>query len=61
MNGKYGDAESAVVADILPRDNEFMRANAKLRKQVIAANLDQVLVVGNAMSCLAGAVPRHTG
>ena len=36
---------SAAVASIHPRANEFMRANARLRKQVIAANLDQVLVV----------------
>lgn len=36
---------SGVVTAIEPRRNEFMRANAKLQKQVIAANLDQVLVV----------------
>ena len=37
--------DSSVVSAILPRENEFTRANARLRKQVIAANLDQVLVV----------------
>lgn len=36
---------SSVVAAIHPRSNEFMRANARQQKQVIAANLDQVLVV----------------
>ena len=34
-----------VVTAILPRRNEFARANQMLQKQVIAANLDQVLVV----------------
>ena len=38
-------AGSGVVTGIESRRNEFMRANAKLQKQVIAANLDQVLVV----------------
>ena len=42
---EHGDTESAVVSGILPRANEFMRANARLQKQVIAANLDQVLIV----------------
>jgi ribosome biogenesis GTPase len=37
--------ESTVLTAIHPRNNEFMRANARLQKQVIAANLDQVLVV----------------
>jgi ribosome biogenesis GTPase len=36
---------STVVSAILPRRNVFMRADARQRKQVIAANLDQVLVV----------------
>lgn len=40
-----GGTESAVVSAILPRSNEFMRANAQQKKLVIAANLDQVLVV----------------
>jgi ribosome biogenesis GTPase len=39
------DRESAVVTKILARTNEFARANARQRKQVIAANLDQVLIV----------------
>lgn len=38
-------AEDAAVAGILSRNNEFVRANARQHKQVIAANLDQVLVV----------------
>ncbi len=38
-------SEGGVVSELLPRANEFMRANAKMHKQVIAANLDQVLVV----------------
>lgn len=36
---------SAVLTGIQHRDNEFARANARLQKQVIAANLDQALVV----------------
>lgn len=39
------DRQSTVVTEILPRDNEFMRANARGQKQVIATNLDQVLIV----------------
>ena len=39
------DDESVVVAEILPRSNEFMRANGRGHKQVIASNLDQVLIV----------------
>jgi len=39
------DDHSVVVAEILPRTNVFVRADARQRKQVIAANLDQVLVV----------------
>lgn len=39
------DGHSFVVSRILPRSNEFVRADARQRKQVIAANLDQVLVV----------------
>jgi len=39
------DDESSVVTAILPRSNEFLRAGARQQKQVIAANLDQVLVV----------------
>lgn len=34
-----------VITEILPRKNVFVRADARQRKQVIAANLDQVLVV----------------
>jgi ribosome biogenesis GTPase len=39
------DSDSAVVSTILPRDNVFIRANARQQKQIIAANLDQVLIV----------------
>lgn len=36
---------SGRLSGILERSNEFARANARLQKQVIAANLDQVLIV----------------
>jgi ribosome biogenesis GTPase len=36
---------AAVASRILPRQNVFVRADARQRKQVIAANLDQALVV----------------
>ena len=36
---------SVALNAIHERNNEFIRANARLQKQVIAANLDQVLVV----------------
>jgi ribosome biogenesis GTPase len=39
------DGQSTVVTEILTRSNEFARANARQQKQVIAANLDQVLIV----------------
>jgi ribosome biogenesis GTPase len=39
------DDESVVVAAIAPRANEFVRVGPRGRKQPIAANLDQVLVV----------------
>jgi ribosome biogenesis GTPase len=39
------DLESVVVAGIAPRSNEFVRVGPRGRKQPIAANLDQVLVV----------------
>ena len=39
------DAQSTVVTKILPRNNEFARADARQNKRVIAANLDQVLIV----------------
>jgi ribosome biogenesis GTPase len=39
------DQASAVVTEILPRDNEFARSGPRGRKQPIAANLDQVLIV----------------
>jgi ribosome biogenesis GTPase len=44
---EIGQAEnqSAVVTAIEPRRNEFVRAGARGRKQAIAANLDQVLIV----------------
>ena len=37
--------ETAVVSGILPRNNEFARADARQRKQIIAANLDRVFIV----------------
>jgi len=37
--------QTSMVTEILPRMNEFARADAHQRKQVIAANLDQVLIV----------------
>lgn len=36
---------SALVTQVLPRRNMFARADARQRKQVIAANLDQVFIV----------------
>ena len=39
------DGHSVVVTKILSRSNEFARANSRKRKQVIATNLDQVLIV----------------
>jgi ribosome biogenesis GTPase len=39
------DGQNCVVDDILPRANTFARADARQRKQIIAANLDQVIVV----------------
>jgi len=39
------DEHSMVVTEIIPRRNEFVRADARQRRQGIAANLDQVLVV----------------
>jgi len=39
------DHESMRVTGILPRQNEFTRAGPRGRKQAIAANLDQVLIV----------------
>ncbi len=38
------DDASWVVDDILPRRNQFMRADARGRPQVVAANLDRVVV-----------------
>jgi len=40
-----GDGQTPIVIEILPRSNEFARADSRQRKQVIAANLDQVLIV----------------
>lgn len=37
--------DTAVVEEILPRDNEFMRAGSNGRKQTIAANIDRVVIV----------------
>jgi ribosome biogenesis GTPase len=42
---EWADAESTVVVSIEPRRNEFVRATPRGRKQAIAANLDQVLIV----------------
>ena len=42
---QHADGESAVVVEIEPRRNAFARADARQRKQVIAANLDRVLIV----------------
>jgi ribosome biogenesis GTPase len=42
---EWADQRTAVVTCILPRDNVFARADARQRKQTIAANLDQVLIV----------------
>ena len=39
------DEASLVVEAILPRDNYFVRADERQRQHVIAANLDQVLIV----------------
>ena len=39
------DGDSLVVEAILPRKNNFVRADDRGRQQVIAANLDQVLIV----------------
>lgn len=39
------DGESTVVTAILPRSNTFARAGARQQRQVIAANLDQVVIV----------------
>jgi len=39
------DNDSLVVESILPRKNYFVRADAQQRQHVIAANLDQVLIV----------------
>ena len=42
---EWADQQTAVVKRILPRDNVFVRADARQRKQTIAANLDQALIV----------------
>ena len=42
---RRADDESAVVVAIEPRRNEFARADARQRRQIIAANLDRVLIV----------------
>ncbi len=39
------DDASLVVESILPRKNQFVRADERQRQHVIAANLDQVLIV----------------
>jgi len=42
---EQSNGQPAMVTGIVTRANEFARANARQRKQVIAANLDQVLIV----------------
>jgi len=42
---EMADGQSAVVTRILPRKNEFSRADTRQRKQTIAANIDQALIV----------------
>lgn len=39
------DGSSYLVAAIAPNRNQFVRADAQKRKQVVAANIDQVLIV----------------
>jgi ribosome biogenesis GTPase len=39
------DGDSLVVEDILPRRNYFVRTDDRLRQNIIAANLDQALIV----------------
>ena len=39
------DHDSLVVEKILPRDNYFVRTDERQRQHIIAANLDQVLIV----------------
>jgi ribosome biogenesis GTPase len=39
------DDASLVVESILPRENQFVRSDERQRQHVIAANLDQVLIV----------------
>lgn len=39
------DETSLVVERVLPRDNEFVRTDDRQRRHIIAANLDQVLIV----------------
>lgn len=41
----YADDASLVVESILPRNNVFVRSDERQRQHVIAANLDQVLIV----------------
>ena len=41
----YADDASLVVEAILPRKNYFVRADERQRQHIIAANLDQVLIV----------------
>jgi len=42
---ELAEDQTAHLTGIRKRTNEFARANARLRKQVIAANLDQVIIV----------------
>lgn len=45
VTAERADGESFVVSKILPRSNVFVRADNRHRKQIVAANLDQVLIV----------------
>jgi ribosome biogenesis GTPase len=42
---QWADQQSAVVSRIQSRDNVFVRGDARQRKQTIAANLDQALII----------------
>ena len=42
---EHADGQSWVVSEILPRRNVFCRAGRRQQKQIVASNLDQVLIV----------------
>jgi ribosome biogenesis GTPase len=41
----FAAGDTAVVEELLPRRNQFLRADARGRPQLVAANLDRVMVV----------------